>query len=140
MRQALDLTTLTELPRAALEEHFRVLFRRPASAYMHRDILVRAVAHRLQEEADGGPRRALYQRLAQLARNLDRPRGKPIPMAVKAGTRLIREWRGQTYTVSVTESGFLYAGRSYKSLSAIARVITGSRWSGPIFFGLRKSA
>ena len=55
---------------------------------------------------------------------------------IRAGTRVVREWNGRTHSVTVEEEGFTYAGRSYRSLSAIARQITGARWSGPRFFGL----
>ena len=55
---------------------------------------------------------------------------------IRAGARLVREWNGRTHTVTVEEEGFIYAGRSYRSLTAIAREITGARWSGPRFFGL----
>lgn len=59
-------------------------------------------------------------------------RGAPLPV----GSRLVREWNGRVHTVDVVDSQFLYNGRSYRSLSEIARVITGTRWSGPRFFGL----
>ena len=55
---------------------------------------------------------------------------------IRAGARLIREWNGRTHTVMVEEDGFSYAGQNYRSLSAVARDITGARWSGPRFFGL----
>ena len=57
---------------------------------------------------------------------------------IKSGARLVREWRGRTHTVTVTEEGFQYDGRHYPSLTQIARAITGAHWSGPRFFGLKK--
>lgn len=136
MGQSVDLDSLTELSPDALEEHFKTLFGLPASPYMHRDVLIRSVAHRLQEEAEGGPRRDLHRRLAKLAKTIEKPEGKR-PRALRSGTRLLREWQGTTHSVSVTDGGFVYQGRTYKSLSVIARTITGTRWSGPAFFGLR---
>ena len=59
--------------------------------------------------------------------------------SVKPGTRLLREWHGVTYEVTVTEDGVLFKGKKYQSLSEVARIITGTKWSGPLFFGLRKS-
>ena len=61
---------------------------------------------------------------------------KTVSSEIRAGARLIREWNGRTHTVTVEEDGFTYAGQSYRSLSAVAREITGARWSGPRFFGL----
>ena len=72
---------------------------------------------------------------------LDVEEGRPAPASratsAQPGTRLVREWQGRTHTVLVTDTGFEYAGKHYPSLSAIARAITGTRWSGPAFFGLR---
>ena len=77
-----------------------------------------------------------------MLRNTDRVAPDP-GITLKSGARLLREWHGRTHTVTVTEDGFDYAGTSYSSLTKVARVITGTRWSGPRFFGLvrdRRSA
>jgi hypothetical protein len=108
---------------------------------INRDYLERRIAYRLQELAYGGlstKTRARLDILAQTAEKGSSPRtrmraqNRPI-----AGTRLIREWQGVEYSVTVLQTGFDYQGRPYASLSAIARQITGTRWNGPAFFGLR---
>jgi hypothetical protein len=66
-----------------------------------------------------------------------RPNSATNMARTKSGTRLIRSWQGKTHTVTVEESGYQYEGRRYRSLSEIARQITGTQWSGPLFFGLK---
>jgi hypothetical protein len=104
-----------------------------------RDLLVLGVAHRLQEIKHGGLGKATLRKLRTLAKTL-RATGQvgPTPsLSLKPGARLVREWRGHTHTVTVTEDGFEYAGANYPSLTKIARKITGAHWSGPRFFGLQ---
>jgi hypothetical protein len=98
----------------------------------------------LQEQAFGGLKPAYKRRLRQLAESFDRDSGRVAKAVsssarIKPGTRLIRQWDGQTHQVTVAEDGFEYKGERYKSLSEIARLITGTRWSGPLFFGLKQS-
>jgi hypothetical protein len=103
-----------------------------------RDLLVLALGYRLQEIAYGGLGKATRRKLQTMAKAL-RATGRvgPTPsLSLKPGARLVREWRGRTHTVTVTEDGFEYAGTSYLSLTKIAKKITGARWSGPRFFGL----
>jgi hypothetical protein len=103
-----------------------------------RDLLVLGLGYRLQEIAHGGLGKATRRKLRNLARAL-RTTGRvgPAPsLDLKPGSRLVREWRGRTHTVTVTEEGFEYGGGAYSSLTRIARTITGARWSGPRFFGL----
>lgn len=79
-------------------------------------------------------------RIAYFGKHFDALRTKDAhgdPRRIKPGTRLIRQWEGQTHHVTVGEAGFEYNGERYKSLSVIARLITGTRWSGPLFFGLK---
>jgi hypothetical protein len=102
------------------------------------DLLRRSLAYRIQEKAYGGldPKtsRLLNQLIAQSAKNA----GKIIlPRRTKPGTMMVREWKGKRHTVTVTEDGFAFEGQVYESLSEIARLITGTRWNGPRFFGLR---
>jgi len=105
---------------------------------LSRDLLVRAIAHRIQELRYGGLSKGTSRKLAALmqARQSDREIAPETAPRIRADTRLVREWNGRTHTVTVEEESFTYAGRSYCSLSAIAREITGVRWSGPRFFGL----
>ncbi len=117
-------------------------------AYQHsgpkrasRDLLLRLVAYHLQEQAEGGLSKATRRRLAKLAGlngESRAPRSPPI-LRLKPGSRLIREWHGVTHSVTVLGDGFDWRGTRYASLSQIARAITGARWSGPLFFGLRKT-
>jgi hypothetical protein len=103
-----------------------------------RDLLVLGIAYRLQEIEHGRLGKATLRKLRTLAKTL-RSTGRvgPTPsLSLKPGARLVREWRGRTHTVTVTEDGFDYAGTSYPSLSNIAKKITGAHWSGPRFFGL----
>jgi hypothetical protein len=103
-----------------------------------RDLLVLGIAYRRQEIEHGGLGKATLRKLETLAKTLrNTGRVGPTPsLTLKPGARLVREWRGRTHTVTVTEDGFEYGGVSYASLSKIATKITGAHWSGPRFFGL----
>ena len=107
---------------------------------LSRDLLVRAVAYRIQELRYGGLSKATRRKLASLVEARDCGAELAIEGAqrIRAGARLVREWNGRTHTVTVEEEGFNYAGQNYRSLSAVARNITGARWSGPRFFGLAR--
>jgi hypothetical protein len=103
-----------------------------------RDLLVLALGYRLQEIEHGGLGKSTRRKLQTMAKAL-RTTGRvgPTPsLSLKPGARLVREWRGRTHTVTVTEDGFEYAGENYPSLTKIAKKITGAHWSGPRFFGL----
>ena len=104
-----------------------------------RDLLVLAIGYRFQEIEQGGLGKATRRKLVTIAKTL-RTGGRVAAMPslnLKPGARLIREWGGRTHTVTVTEHGFEYGGRSYSSLTTIAKTITGAHWSGPRFFGLK---
>jgi hypothetical protein len=104
---------------------------------LSRDLLVRALAYRVQERAMGGLSRAGLKRLRELAENAEALGPPPDPAAsLRPGAKLMREWHGRTHVVVVTDTGFDYAGLSYQSLTQIAKLITGAHWSGPRFFGL----
>ena len=105
-----------------------------------RDLLVRAIAYRMQERAQGGLAPATRRRLRALAREIEASGTDafdPGPV-LKPGTRLVRDWGGRTHTVIVVEDGFDYEGERYRSLTKIATRITGAHWSGPRFFGIGK--
>src|SRR5689334_14277993 len=108
---------------------------------LSRDLLIRALAHELQEQSYGGTGRTLRRRLQTLTGELEK-RGRSFDPAVvlKTGTTLVRQWRGNTHAVLVREDGFEHEGEHYRSLSVIAKRITGAHWSGPRFFGLTKPA
>jgi hypothetical protein len=108
---------------------------------LSRDLMIRALAHELQERADGGPSAPLRRRLQTIARELAKGASPCAPgIMPKTGTTLVRQWRGHTHTVLVREDGFEYDGQHYRSLTVIAERITGAHWSGPRFFGLTQRA
>jgi hypothetical protein len=118
---------------------WRQLHRTGPPEGLSRDLLIRALAHRLQERAAGGTSRALRRRLQTLAGEFDkRSRSFDPGIVPKTGATLVRQWRGHAHTVLVREDGFEYEGEHYRSLSVIAERITGAHWSGPRFFGLTK--
>lgn len=107
-----------------------------------RDLLIRGIAYRHQELEHGGLSKTTRRKLKTLAK-MFRTTGRIAPdpgVSLKPGARLVREWRGRTHTVIVTEDGFDYAGTSYPSLTKIAKKITGAHWSGPRFFGLLRDS
>ena len=141
-RIAAQIAALEGLNSAALRVRWGETFGQPPPKKMSRDMLRRALAYHVQEQAFGGLSKAARRRLAALAdpkENGSSP-SKPAPPVARPrpGTRLIREWHGVVHQVTVLEQGFDYQGERYASLSQIARMITGTRWSGPKFFGLRE--
>ena len=137
LEMARRLEALSDLTPDELRKEWRRLYRSQPPR-LSRDLLVRAIAYRIQELRYGGLSKATSRKLAALMQA--RGSGAEIaiegPQRIRAGTRLVREWNGRAHTVTVEEEGFTYAGRNYRSLTAIAREITGARWSGPRFFGL----
>ena len=106
---------------------------------LSRDLMIRALANKLQERAYGGPSPSMQRRLNTLAREFEKGNSSFDPgVVLKTGARLVRQWRGNAHTVLVLEDGFEYEGQRYCSLSMIAERITGAHWSGPRFFGLTK--
>ena len=141
------LKQVAELPKlsmAKLRERWRILHGSDPPAY-NKAFLVKRLAHRVQELAHGGLSKRARDRLRQIDADSNGD-GEIAPMnrrkrkdnAPVAGTRLIREWQGERHEVTVVVGGFEFDGRRYRSLSAIAREITGTQWNGPDFFGLRK--
>jgi hypothetical protein len=126
----------------ALKGLWRELFQAEAPPY-NRKFLESRLAYRVQELAHGGLKPETLKRLAALADDIEREDGGPAKRRSNpanrpiAGTRLIREWQGVEHCATVLADGFEYDGRPYKSLSAIARAITGTRWNGLVFFGLK---
>ena len=109
---------------------------------IHRSLLIAAVAHRMQENALGPLKSSVRRHLMQAANNPATPRPSPHypSLRPRAGTVLVRDWGGVTHQAKVLEDGILFRSKRYKSLSEVARVISGSRWSGPLFFGLKSAA
>ena len=127
------LAALGNLGRKALVERWREFYGHPAPRHAQVALLKGAIAWECQ--------RALQPHPDGLKRTLSKIRKCGAASPVKQlppGTRLLREWQGETHQVTVVVAGFEYGGTLYKSLSAIARRITGTPWSGPLFFGLRR--
>src|ERR1051325_8756835 len=102
------------------------------------DLLRRSIAYRIQETAYGRLDSATARLLKQLMAQYAKMPGKIVlPRRIKPGAILVREWKGESHRVTVLQDGFAYQGKTYESLSVIARLITGPRWNGPRFFGLR---
>jgi len=131
MNVADSLAELAALDRAGLVERWTAMFDHPAPRHAQVGLLRGALAWRIQMEAVAGAARA-----DRLMRGLRRSTAAPA-VTLAPGTRLLREWQGQTHHVTVLSSGFEYSGRTWRSLTAISREITGTAWSGPLFFGLR---
>jgi Protein of unknown function (DUF2924) len=135
-----QLAALKTAPVADLKRKWRDLFETEPPPY-NRRFLEHRLAYRIQELAYGGLKPETLKRLKALADDLDggdpvrrRQRADSRPVA---GTRLIREYQGVEHCVTVRNDDFEYQGRPYRSLSAVARAITGTRWNGLLFFGLK---
>ncbi len=134
------IIALEALTTAELRIEWRRLYRATPPTRLSRDLLTRGVAYRLQEPAQGGLSLATERRLRFLAEGADQRGGLAAApaIALKPGTKLVREWRGHAHTVNVIDDGFEYRGERYPSLTRIAQRITGVHWSGPLFFGVCK--
>jgi hypothetical protein len=120
---------------------WRKLHRTGPPLGLSRDLMIRALANKLQEHIHGGPSPALRRRLQTLTAEFEKGTLSLDPVSVlKTGATLVREWRGHTHTVLVREDGFEHEGQRYRSLTVIAERITGAHWSGPRFFGVTRRA
>jgi hypothetical protein len=141
-----QIAGLSKLSHAELKALWREYFGKEPPAY-RRGFLIRGLAHRLQELTYGGLKPAYQARLDAMIAGTEKPNGtgrsgrRPRhDVHLLEGTKLLREWKGVTHEVTVIEGGYEHQGRRYRSLSAVARAIAGgTQWSGPLFFGLRKT-
>lgn len=129
---------LDSLDLAALRQVWTSLFPCPAPARMPRGFLLKLLAQGLQEREIGGLPKGLERALAD-ALNAGETKASKAAGGLSLDTRLVRTWGDAKHEVIVLEDGFAYRGKAYGSLSEIARLITGARWSGPRFFGLKSS-
>ena len=131
------LEALTEIDRSACLKMWREIFAAPPAKYLSQQFMQKAIAYELQCRAFGGVSKSTSRVLVAVAN------GKKATLApvrtTTPGARLLREWNGRTYEVEVIKDGFLLRGKHYRSLSAIACEITGTKWSGPRFFGVGTS-
>lgn len=143
MPESIDqrILSLPLLENEELRQLWQELFDAPAALKMRKDFMIPMLAHRLQEQAFRPGAIPIRKRLERLVREfgtapdsvVSRPRLRP-------GTRLVRQWNNRIHVVNVEDSGYEYEGARYDSLSQIARLITGTRWSGPVFFGINNKA
>src|SRR5689334_23011986 len=135
-----QLAALKDAPAPALKGRWRELFDSEPPPY-NRRFLESRLAYRIQELSYGGLSKETIERLNALAEQVGGSKGRVNKTAFRsrpvAGTRLIREWHGIEHCVTVRDDDFEYLGRPYKTLSVIARQITGTRWNGWVFFGLK---
>ena len=135
-----EIVGLAKLGIAVLRARWRELFSRPAPKFFRRNLLIRGVAYQMQVQAYGGLSNETKRRLREIALAV-RNRGDDAALSaprIKPGTQILRLWQGKTHTVLVLADGFQWDGKIYKSLSAIAKAITGTQWNGYTFFGLKR--
>jgi len=135
-----EIARLPDLGHDELRKRWKLLFGRPAPKSLRRKFMARAVAYQMQVAAYGGLSAATKRRLRETAiaiSNGDRT-GVFSGVQIKPGTQLIRQWQNTTHTVMVLDEGFALDGKTYKSLSAIAKTITGTNWNGYAFFGIKR--
>lgn len=138
---AQEIAHLLALDVPALRLKWEALFGASPSPNLGRVFMVRAIAYRFQERVFGGLKPSTQKILDRVCDTRGEIAQQHIPRPrAGAGTVLIREWRGVRHRVTVLDRNVVYRGRRYKSLSEVARTITGTRWSGPLFFGLKNRA
>jgi hypothetical protein len=139
---AMEIASLAKADIQDLRERWKTLYGRAPSGQLGRSFLIRAIAYRLQVQAFGGLKPSTRRLLSRAAEDGATGSSLPKPQMRRAesGTILIREWQGSAHRVTVLDQGVAFNGKRYRSLSEVARAITGSRWSGPRFFGLRSPA
>jgi hypothetical protein len=132
------LDELKGLGLAGLRQQWAELFGVAPVPRISRDVLIRGIAWRLQEDAFGGLSKFVRRRLVQLAADLGQSGviRAAQTTAFKPGTKLVREWKGRVHEVMICDDGYVWSGKRYRSLTQVARLITSTRWSGPRFFGL----
>ena len=136
-----ELDRLAVMPIAQLRIRYCEVFRTDPPKAFGPDLLRRSIAHRIQEKAYGGLSRSTQRLLDQMIKTYAaKPNGKIVlPRRIKPGSELVRTWKGKSYRVMVMADGFAHDGKTFASLSEIASEITGTRWNGPRFFGLRSA-
>ena len=132
------LTNLLKLDRPALIELWRKLYQTAPPPRIRNRFLICAIAYRMQEQVYGGLKPTTKHFITRAITSLNAEKKLPAPPStLKPGARLIREWHGVMHEVIVLERTVTYKGQQYKSLTEVAKIITGVKWSGPSFFGLK---
>ena len=137
-----QVAQLQSFSRTQLLELWQKLYHKTAPQGIRRELLIPFLAYRIQEKAYGGLKPSTRSELRRIARELEKSKDSPkfkVRSRAKTGTRIYREWRGETHEVTVSGAGYEYRGLAFRSLSQIARKITGVQWSGPAFFRLNNA-
>lgn len=137
-----NLAELSHSPIRQLRQRWQALFRTEPPPAFGPDLLRRSIAQKVQEQHYGGLSAPVQRQLNQIVNAIsEKPTGRiELPKRIKPGAVLVRTWKDKSHRVMVLDDGFAFEGRTYASLSEIAREITGTRWNGPKFFGLRIQA
>lgn len=137
-----EIARLRDLDLSDLRDKWRKHYKTEPSRSFRRDFLVRAVAYKMQVEVYGGLKSSTLRRLKQIAEALREGKPETIFTApkIKPGTLLVRSWRDETHIVTALEDGFEWKRKRYRSLSEVARAITGTQWNGLVFFGVKPRA
>ena len=135
-----EIARLPDLGLDELRRRWQDLYRLPAPKFFRRNLLVRAIAYKMQVAAYGGLSPATKRRLREIAEAVRNGNEDTLLLGprIKPGTRLIRLWQDKTHTVTVLDDGFEWNGARHKSLSGIAKAITGTNWNGFAFFGVKR--
>jgi len=135
-----EIDRLVTLDRSELISIWVKVYGGPPFKGIRQATLIRGIAYHIQSKQFGNLKPSVKRQLLRFAKSSTetplKPRTTPKPKT-KLGSQIIREWNGRTHTVHVTDKGYVMAGITYRSLSAAAKAITGSHWSGPRFFGVR---
>lgn len=136
------IAALPAMNKAQLLSVWAENFHQPPPLTLRKQLMVSILAYRMQEKEYGGLSHSARSKLRQIAKGLraEKQSEPTLKSSLKSGTRLIRSWGGEVHEVSISAASYKYRGREFKSLSEIAREITGTRWSGPLFFGTKKKA
>ena len=136
------LTALPTLSKAALGDLWKHFFAATPPTQLRRNLMIPILAYRIQEQAFGSLSARAQQRLLDLSRAFEKGSDAALARAprIRPGTRLVRQWGDRVHLVNVETNGYEYHGARYQSLSEIARLITGTRWSGPLFFGIKRES
>jgi Protein of unknown function (DUF2924) len=139
-RLSQQIATLPSLNKVQLLAIWAENFSKDPPPNLRKELIVPLLAYRMQEREFGGLSLGARHRLREVAASLKtaKPSQERADSAPQTGTRLLRMWHGEMHEVIAGGNGYLYRGQTYSSLSKIAREITGTRWSGPLFFGVRK--
>jgi len=135
-----EIRRLPDLSLSELRDRWKAVFGNPAPPSLRRKFLAQAVAYQMQVEAYGGLSNSTKRRLREIVEALRRgnPDAAGVARTIRPGTQMLRQWRDKTHIVTAVSSGFEWNGHTYKSLSAVAKQITGTNWNGYAFFGIKR--